>query len=103
MSGLNRVDWTAKARAVEHYAYVVKTGTVPATASAPGHFGRATIAGPQDAGFSTDVSEGTLNKSQLIIADLDLALQRKQKAASGYYPGNEQAIRRQPFKVEVQP
>ncbi len=101
LSGLNRVDWTAKSRAVEHYAFVIKTGTIPDPSSQQSHFGRASIIGPQDTGFSTEIIEGELNKSQIIIGDLDLAQQRKQKSVSGYYPGHEQQQRRTPFSVQT--
>lgn len=99
MHGLNRVDWTARARAVEHFAYVIKTGTVPVPNSIKEHFGQASIYGPQDQGFSYETIQGPLNESKLVIAKLDLELQREKKMLSGYYPGNEQMIRTQSFNV----
>jgi predicted amidohydrolase len=91
--GLNRVDWTAKSRAVEHYAYVVKTGTVPGPNSSLAHFGRAAILSPQDVGFPAQAIEGPLNEATIVFAELDLRLQTEKKLISGYYPGKEQGQR----------
>jgi predicted amidohydrolase len=90
LSGLNRVDWTAKARAVEHYAYVIKTGTVPASDTDEDHFGRAAIVSPQDEGFPVQATEGVLNVPGIVYSDLELARLRKGREESGYYPVKEE-------------
>ncbi len=99
-SGLNRVDFTARARAVEHYAYVIKTGTVQGDNATQPHFGQASFHTPQDKGFATKPQEGELNKAQILYGTLDLEHLRTRKAESGYYPGNEQNLRTKPLTLE---
>lgn len=98
-SGLNRVDWTSRSRAVEHYAYVIKTGTVPAPQGTQTHFGRASIITPQDQGFPTETIEGVLNQPSIIYGNLNFKLLKEKRKTSGYYPDNEQDIRTEPLKV----
>ncbi len=98
--GLNRVDFTAKARAIEHYAYVVKTGTVPSENGTLPHFGQATIVGPQDAGFAAGATEGILNQTAIVYGELDLRTLRQKRPVTGYYPGKEQQQRRVPIRIE---
>jgi predicted amidohydrolase len=99
-SGLNRVDYTARARAVEHYAYVVKTGTVADPTATLPHFGQASIHTPQDKGFPVQPNEGKLNEAAIVYGTLDLQLLREKKASSGYHPSNEQNLRLTPIKIE---
>jgi predicted amidohydrolase len=99
-SGLNRVDFTSRARAVEHYAYVIKTGTVRGDNATQPHYGQASFHTPQDKGFDTKVKEGELNKAQILFGTLDLEHLRTRKAESGYYPGHEQNQRTKPLTLE---
>lgn len=99
-SGLNRVDFTARARAVEHYAYVIKTGTVPVEGGTQPHYGQASFHTPQETGFPIEPQNGLLNAPQILYATLDLKFMRERKALSGYYPSNEQSLRRTPISVE---
>lgn len=98
-AGLNRVDWTAHARAVEHFAYVVKTGTVPDTTSTQEHYGRATIIGPQDPSFNIKPINGKLNSSEIVYGDIDFAKLRERRVQTGYYPGKEQNDRINPIDI----
>jgi predicted amidohydrolase len=98
-SGLNRVTWSARARAVEHYAYVVKTSTVPGP-DIEDLFGQAEIIGPQDTGFATDIISGPLNQAALITGELDLHKIRYHRPHSGYYPAHEQLTRTAPLTVK---
>lgn len=97
--GRNRVDWTARARAIEHYAYVVKTGTVPDPSSSQPHYGQATIVTPQDVGFKDSVVQGSENKQEIVYAELDMSLLREGRARSGYFPGKEQSTRSAPVEI----
>lgn len=97
-SGLNRVEWSARARAIEHYAYVVKTGTVPG-AHMTDLFGQASIIGPQETGFSTEIIHGPLNKPAVVQGEIDLSLLRSMRKKSGYYPANEQLLRTKSIKI----
>jgi predicted amidohydrolase len=99
-SGLNRVDFSARARAVEHYAYVIKTGTVHAETSSQDHFGQASLHTPQDKGFAVKAKEGALNEAQILFGTLDLRALREGKAKSGYQPANEQNLRKKPLTLE---
>lgn len=92
-SGFNRVDWSARARAIEHYAYVVKTGTVQSKTSTQPHFGNATIFGPQDHQFPTEPQSGRMNKKDILFQEIDLNLLRNKKEISGYNPSLEQQKR----------
>lgn len=88
--GLNRVDWTARARAIEHYAFVIKTGTVPLENSKKSHFGQAGIYSPQDDRFPVEAIIGIENQPGIVTARLDLGTLRKQKPTTGYHPGRIQ-------------
>ena len=99
-SGLNRVDWTAKSRAVEHFSFVVKTGTVPDPASPQIHFGKASIITPQDKGFPTTVIEGNLNESVIVYGNLDMQKLNQRRQDTGYYPVKEQEARTAPLTLE---
>ena len=99
-SGYNRVDWSARARAIEHYAYVIKTGTVKDPTSTQPHFGVATMIGPQDKDFSDEIIEGKPNQPQILYGTLDLKKLRDHRDDSGYNPSLEQTKRKAPFKVE---
>lgn len=90
MSGYNRVDWTSRARAIEHYCYVIKTGTVPSPESTQAHFGKAAIITPQEPEFPTFVLEGDMNQSQILYGEIDLELLAKKKANTQYFPAHEQ-------------
>ncbi len=96
-SGLNRVDWTAKSRAIEHFSFVIKTGTVPDPKSAQIHFGKAGIITPQDQGFPAIPIEGKLNEASIIYGNLDLKLLRERRKTTGYYPAQEQGQRAAPI------
>jgi len=101
-SGFNRVDWTSKARAIEHFAYTIKTGTVPDPSSNEPHFGQATIVSPQDQGFPTTIAAGTMNTNQIIYGELNLKKLREDRQTTGYSPAKEQTNRAEPidFKIE---
>lgn len=99
MSGFNRVNWSAQARAVEHYAYVVKTSTVPEKNSVDPHFGQASVISPQDTGFSTDTIDGKYNKPDIIFADVMMEGLSQKREKTGYYPIKEQALRKEKIKV----
>lgn len=98
-AGLNRVDWTAKARAVEHYAFVVKTGTVPNGTSDQPHFGKAAIVTPQEPGFAVHPVEGKLNEASIVYGNLDLKLLRERRDKAGFYPVGEQRDRTAPLDL----
>jgi predicted amidohydrolase len=99
MSGFNRVNWSAQARAVEHYAYVVKTSTVPEKNSVDPHFGQASVISPQDTGFPTNTIDGKYNKADIVFADVMIDGLSQKREKTGYYPIKEQALRKEKIKV----
>ena len=101
--GLNRVGWTAHARAVEQFAYIVRTGTVPGQGATQAHQGQASIIGPQDQGFSPVPITGQLNQPQIVYGDLDFEILRDGRQRSGYFPGKEQLKRTSPINVTEDP
>ena len=92
--GLRRVRWTSQARAVEHHAYVVVTGTVSPvrpTAKSWSHQGQAAFLTPSEKGFPGVLSEGVLNRAGLWTARFDLKTLRQSKLQVGIYPAREQS------------
>ncbi len=91
--GFYRVRWTAQARAVEHYAYVIHTGTVGPGTQTPNmntQFGQAAIITPRDEGFAGLLAEGPLQKSAIVYADLDLDFLRSKRQKAQVYPARDQ-------------
>jgi predicted amidohydrolase len=88
--GFNRVRWSAQARAVEHYAYVVLTGTVSAISPKnTDYVGQAAFLTPQDEGFPKLTQQGTFNKPQLQTATLDFELLDAKRKTAGIYPAKD--------------
>ena len=90
LQGFHRVLWTAQARAIEHFAYVVKTSTVADTENAEEHFGQAAIIPPQDLDFNETLQQGLFNQEDFIWGKIDLEKLSSQRTATGYYPAQEQ-------------
>ncbi len=87
--GQKRVRWAAQARAVEHHAYVVVTGTTDAEGGSE-YVGQAAFLTPQEEGFPGLLRQGKMNRDQVVSASFDLAKVRKSKSSSGLYPGRDQ-------------
>ena len=85
-SGLNRVDFTARARAVEHFAYVVKTGTVPDLKSSQSHFGQASIHTPQEVGFSRKSQRRPFERAGISFRGVESRASRREKEKLGLLP-----------------
>lgn len=95
--GFYRVRWTAQARAVEHHAYVVHTGTVGPGTLTPNmntHYGQAAILTPSDAGFERVLAQGAANEPAVVVADLDLSRLRKSRETTNVWPARDQSERR---------
>lgn len=95
--GLRRVQWSAQARAVEHYTYVVHTGTVSKNET---HSGQASLLNPQEPGFPRWIARGRKNESSLVIGTLDMKFLREKRPIAGIYPAREQMVRPPP-KIEI--
>ncbi len=78
LAGYHRIRVASAARALENQCYVVQAPTVgiaPWSLAVDENVGAAGVFAPCDRGFPDDgvVAMGTLNASQILIADLDLA------------------------------
>lgn len=93
--GLNRVKFTSKARAVEHMAYVVMTGTSSAD-KAPWHTyeGRNHLFVPQNRYFKSIKTEPSSGKESLSFFTLDLKLLREaRKDLKQVYPARDSSLK----------
>jgi predicted amidohydrolase len=86
--GYSRVRWCAQARAVEHHAYVVHTGTV-----GQGHYGQASVFTPCEDGFPHVAAEGPRNVAGIVYAELDLERLRESRRTARAYPARDQLER----------
>lgn len=85
--GFNRVRRTSLARSVEHFAYVVHTGT---TSTRNEYFGQAGFITPQEQTFPTQVQDGPANQSAIIYRDLDTEQLRDHRSKARIYPARDQ-------------
>ncbi|MEZ4813750.1 MAG: nitrilase-related carbon-nitrogen hydrolase [Bdellovibrionota bacterium] len=92
LSGLERVRWAAQARAVEHHAFVVISGTVGKVSRDWVHYGQAAFVSPRDNFFKEKVVQGILNKPGLVFSELNLKKLRESRKQSKYYPAKDQAL-----------
>lgn len=92
--GFDRVRCCARARAVEHFSYVVHTSTVGIgtnTVNMNTHYGQAALLTPSDEGFPGVISQGELGKSEIVIGSLDLRILREHRVTTKIYPSREQS------------
>jgi predicted amidohydrolase len=90
-NGHHRVTRCALARAVENTIYVVTAGGVGSIRNREGfahHYAESVIATPCDVGFPADgiLARALPGQAQCLVADLDLALLRKKRAAGTVLP-----------------
>lgn len=97
--GFHRVRWASQARAIEHHAFVVVTGTVDGPGGAFGLVAQAAILSPQDRLFSGLIRQGPKGKDALVYADLNLERLRFSRKAAGIYAGRDQTLRPTPIRV----
>lgn len=95
-AGLNRVRFSAQARAVEHFSYVVVTGTVSKNRD---HVGQALVVGPQDDHFPLDPELGKFNESDILVSALNLKKLIETRATAGAYPVRDSKQFPNPIKV----
>lgn len=89
--GFTRVRWAAQARAVEHMAYVLLTGTTGAPAPGWEMTAQGVVLGPSLPGFTPTIAEGTMNAAdEIVYATLNMTQLREAKATGNYYPAASQ-------------
>jgi L-aminopeptidase/D-esterase-like protein/predicted amidohydrolase len=98
--GLRRVRSTTKARAVEHHAFVVETGTVQ---RAGYHNGQAAFFTPEDEGWPGILAEGRVNEDQIVTGTLDFAQLRRSRETTSTWPGRDQTQRTPPPEEPAAP
>lgn len=96
ISGLYRVQWCAQARAIEHYAFVVSTGTVTGEGSRDQHCAQASLITPSEPGWPGLLARGPLNEAAMITGLLDFDLLAERRASARIYPAREQLVRIEP-------
>ncbi len=85
--GLQRVQWCAQARAVEHHAYVVVANTIGKPSSSWQHFGQATFVAPRASKFGEYPLLGEKNEPSQLLQVLDMETLRASRSSSTFYPG----------------
>lgn len=88
--GFTRVRWAAQARAIEHMAYVLETGTIGAPAEGWEMMAQGAVLGPSLEGFSPLIAEGEKDTDSVVYASLDLMKLREAKAVGMYCPAQDQ-------------
>lgn len=91
-SGLERVRWSAQARAVEHHAYVVVSGTVGSPTTSWNHFGQNLLLSPRDTEFAKAPIIGKRGEASIVHGVLDFEKLRKSRATTKFYPAKEQLL-----------
>jgi predicted amidohydrolase len=89
-SGLERVRWTAQARAVELHAFVVVAGTVGTIGKDWQHYGQNLFLAPRDRLFPGPPVEGVTGKPGLVTGRLDLSLLRASREKTDFFPARDQ-------------
>lgn len=98
--GLKRVRWASQARAVEHHAYVVVTGTTdPVGRAGRDYSGQAVFLTPQEEGFPGLLQAGKKDVPSVVSAELDLIKLRQSRVQSGIYSVRDFNRRTTPIRV----
>ncbi len=100
--GLNRVRCTAQARAIEHHAYVILSGTVGEPSPDWQHFGQSAILSPSETPFPNLIIEGERNRSDMVIQNLDLNCLAQSKKASEFHPAADAQKAGRTFTIVTQ-
>jgi len=94
--GYDRVRWTAQARAIEHKAFVVLSGT----SGNPGNlwklYSNSAVIGPSDKYFNGVIAEG----EQQVIGEIDIELLRKARQIPGPYPAQDEVKEMKAIKIQ---
>lgn len=94
--GYFRVRWASQARAIEHHAFVVVTGTVDARSQRE-YVGQAAFITPQDSLFPSGVlSQGKMNRPGVVTEELDFNRLRKSRENAGVYSAKDHIERKTP-------
>jgi predicted amidohydrolase len=95
IEGFHRVRWASQGRAIEHYCYVLHTGTVGPGTRTPNmntQYGQASFITPSDVGFPRVIAEGPLNESAIVTAELDFEKLLSSRASTTVHPARDQKL-----------
>ncbi|MBC7385056.1 MAG: hypothetical protein H7301_02700 [Cryobacterium sp.] len=98
-AGLQRVRWSAQARAVELHAYVIVSGTVGKVGGDWFHFGQNSFITPRDRLFPESPIEGVLGAPGIVMGSIDIVRLRKSREETEFFPARDQRGR----EVKVNP
>ncbi len=102
-SGLQRVRWCSQARAVEHHAFVVVSGTVGKPSASWEHFGQAAVIAPRDKFFEGEPNVGPLNEPFVLSVRLNMQRLRESRGESVFIPSLDMMKRLPVDAVQVTP
>ncbi len=102
-SGLERVRWCAQARAVEHHAFVVVSGTVGKPSASWEHFGQAAVIAPRDKLFGGQPVVGLRDMPFVLCESLDLNRLRTSRRETVFNPSADRSERAQTAAIKVVP
>ncbi len=88
-AGLKRVRWTSQARAIEHHAIVVVSGTVGQPMPTWQLFGQSAILGPASETFEMDDVEGAANTRGMIIQTIDMKALSQSREQTHFHPAKD--------------
>jgi predicted amidohydrolase len=100
--GFHRVRWAAQARSVEHFAYIVVTGTTDESIVGREYLGQAAFITPQEEGFPGILAEGKLNEAGVTTASFDLRKLRENRETTGIYSAKHAQERNAMDSIRVQ-
>lgn len=102
VQGLERVRWSAQARAVEQHAFVVISSTVGQTSPTWLHEGQSAILAPPSREFPNAAPVGKRNQRDLVFSRLNLDELRASRKATEFYPARDAQDRLAPIRIRTQ-
>lgn len=87
--GFRRVKHTAQARAIEHHAYVLVSGTVGKVDKDWNNIGQGSILGPQYPGYPDVLKQGKKNQAGLVIEEVNIGKLQRTRAENKFFPAQE--------------
>jgi len=100
--GFQRVRNSAKARAIEHLAYIVHSSAVPTSSSFTQFEGQSALLTPNNHGFLGVVREGMWNMPEIVVGIFNLKKLRENRQSGGVWPVFDQLQRSEkPLQIQL--
>ena len=100
-AGLERVRWTARARSVEHHAFVIISSTVGQTSPNWRHFGQAATISPRSEAFPVEEVAGNENEPDFIVHPFDLSELAASRDETTFDPSEDVRKRKATIQVVI--